>query len=93
MARNGRGGMACLTLCVASCNVADGFRGKLTADEIHYLVCGANRVRQLIRMKVRDDDDDDDDEEEEEEEEEEDQVKRRRVMMMMRRRKRRRRRK
>ena len=30
----------------------DGLRGRFTPSETHVLVCGANSVRSLIRMKV-----------------------------------------
>lgn len=33
------------------------FRGKLTERQVHYLVAGANGVRQLVRVKIADDND------------------------------------
>ena len=35
----------------------DNLRGKITERQVHYLVAGANGVRQLVRVKIADDND------------------------------------
>lgn len=38
-------------------NVPSELRGKITERQVHYLVNGANNVRQLVRIKIADDND------------------------------------
>ena len=38
-------------------NMPDSLRGKISERQIHYLVSGANSVRQLVRIKIADDND------------------------------------
>jgi hypothetical protein len=54
---NTRIDMQCSTPHSVVENMPDEFRGKLTERQVHYLVGGANGVRQLVRIKIADDND------------------------------------
>ena len=50
-------GGQCSTPITVMKNVPSELRGKITERQVHYLVNGANNVRQLVRIKIADDND------------------------------------